>query len=88
MEIVADKSVKATIHKIVDWLAGEPNQRILDWVNADDGSYQDIIKFMDICASNGWKQLEESPFEYATPAAVEIANNIYKRAMENFGGKR
>lgn len=81
-----NEAVKSTIHKIVDWLAGEPNQRILDWVNKDDGSYQDIIKFMDMCASNGWKQLGESPFEYATPAAVEIAESLYERAMKNFRG--
>jgi biopolymer transport protein ExbD len=86
VEGIVENNVKATMHKIVDWLAGEPNKRILAWVDADDGSFRDIIKFMDICASNGWKQLEESPFEYATPQAVEIANSLYERAMKNFKG--
>lgn len=81
-----NEAVKSTVHKIVDWLAGEPNKRILDWVNEDEESYKKIIEFMDRCASNGWVDLKVSPFEHATPEAVEIAESLYQRAMKYFGG--
>ena len=81
-----DKNVKATIHKIVDWLAGEKNQKINDWVNADEESFKEIIEFMDQCASNGWTDLKVSPFEHATPSSVEIANALYKKAVKHFAG--
>lgn len=83
MEIEA---VKSTMHKIVEWLAGEPNKRILDWVDADEASFKQIIEFMDICATNGWMSLSESPFEFADDKAVEIANELYSKAMKHFGG--
>lgn len=83
MEIEA---VKSTMHKIVDWLAGEPNKRILDWVDADEASFKQIIEFMDICATNGWMELSESPFDFADDKAVDIAKTLYTSAMKHFGG--
>lgn len=83
MEIEA---VKSTMHKIVEWLAGEPNKRILDWVDADEASFKQIIEFMDICATNGWMELSESPFDFADDKAVGIANELYSKAMKHFGG--
>lgn len=83
MEIEA---VKSTMHKIVEWLAGEPNKRILDWVDADESSFKQIIEFMDICATNGWMELSESPFDFADDKAVEIAKELYDKAMKHFGG--
>ena len=83
MEIEA---VKSTMHKIVEWLAGEPNKRILDWVDADEGSFKQIIEFMDRCATNGWIDLKDSPFEFADDKSVEIAKELYGKAMKHFGG--
>lgn len=86
MEGIVRKDVKATIHKIVAWLSGETNNRINDWVNADEESFKNIVKFMDMCASNGWNDLKVSPFEHATAESVEIAETLYEKAMKYFGG--
>ena len=81
-----DKAVKATMQRIVAWLSGETNKRINDWVNADEESFRKIVKFMDICASQGWVYLADSPLEYANDEAVEIAEELYKNATKYFGG--
>ena len=81
-----DKAVKATMQRIVAWLSGETNKRINDWVNADDESFRKIVKFMDICASRGWVDLADSPFDYADDEAVEISRNLYEKATKHFGG--
>lgn len=81
-----NEAVKSMIHKIVAWLAGEPNKRILEWVDADNEAYEKIIKFMDQCATNGWVDIKVSPFEYATDESVEIAQSLYNSAMKYFGG--
>lgn len=86
MESKTEENVKATIHKIVSWLSGETNDRINSWVDADEESFKNIIKFMDNCASNGWDDLKVSPLDYATPETVEIANGLYERAINHFGG--
>lgn len=86
MEGTVERNIKATIHKIVAWLSGETNERINEWVNDDEESFQQIIKFMDICATNGWMDLKESPFEFADDTAVDIAKELYDKAMKHFGG--
>lgn len=83
-----DKNVKATINKIMLWLAGEKNQKINDWVNADDESFKKIIEFTDICATNGWMDMKESPFDFADDKAVDIAKTLYASAMKHFGGSK
>lgn len=81
-----EKAIKGTIAKIVEWLRGDQNDRINKWVNADDESYKDIIRFMDICATRGWIDPNVSPFEFANDEAWEIAGRLYEKANEFFGG--
>lgn len=81
-----EKAVKGTMQKIVDWLCGDTNDRINKWVNADEDSFNDIVRFMDICASEGWCDIKVSPFEFATDEAWEIAKRLYEKANTFFGG--
>lgn len=81
-----DKNVKATIQKIVDWLSGETNERINEWAIADDESFQNILRLMDICATRGWKDLKLSPLEFADEEAWNISRELYAKAMKLFGG--
>lgn len=81
-----DKAIKATMQKIVEWLRGDTNDRINKWVNADEPSFQDIVRFMDICASNGWTDPKVSPLEFANEEAKTIAKRLYEKANKFFGG--
>lgn len=83
-----DKNVKATIQKIVSWLSGEPNERINEWVNEDETSFQNILTLMDICATRGWRDLKLSPLEFADDKAWELARTLYTAATKFFGGGR
>lgn len=81
-----DEYVKATIQKIVNWLSGESNERINEWVNDDEESFQNILRLMDICATRGWKDLKLSPLEFADEEAWNLSRELYTKATKFFGG--
>ena len=78
-------SVEATIDKIVQWMRGEPNERIDLWLDRDESSFTSINWLFAHCAANGWVKLEDKPLQFADVEGQRIAVMIYERANNFFG---
>lgn len=85
---MVNTAIKSTIDKIVDWLRGEENKRIDDWLTNDEKAYFQMIEFLDKCCEKGWKDVNLSPFEFVNEQSLRLAEELYKSAMTYFGRER
>lgn len=86
--VLVNPVIKATIDKIVDWLRGETNKRIDDWLTNDEKAYFQMIEFFDSCCEKGWKDVNLSPFEFANEQSQKLAEELYESAMNYFSRER
>lgn len=83
---MVNEAVKVTFERIVDWMRGEENSRIDDWLTAEDDSFKGVISVINNCAANGWISSQDPMFKFADTETIKQATVLYEKANLFFGG--
>jgi|SRR5690606_27741485 len=73
---------KLTIRKMVHHMCGwQPNEKLEEWLCAEDDSLSLFNDWMIVLAKNGWKDIYEDYRQYENDKSNAMAGELYKRAV-------
>ncbi|MGX5576155.1 MULTISPECIES: hypothetical protein [Bacillus cereus group] len=73
---------KLTIMKILHQFCGwQQNQKLYDWLLADEESLQMFYDWTIVLAKNGWKDMYEDYRQFENDESNTMARKIYERAV-------
>ncbi|PEQ53944.1 hypothetical protein [Bacillus cereus] len=73
---------KVTIRKIFYQFCGwQQNQKLCDWLLADEDSLQMFYDWTIVLAKNGWTDIYDDYRQFENDKSNEIARKIYERAV-------
>jgi hypothetical protein len=73
---------KITLMKMVHFICGwQPNEKLNEWLCAEEDSLMMFYDWMVVLAKNGWKDIYEDYRQYENDKSNKMAHELYIRAV-------
>jgi hypothetical protein len=73
---------KVTLMKMINFICGwQPNEKLNEWLCAEEDSLMMFDKWMILLSKNGWKDIYEDYRQFENDESNKLAKELYTRAV-------